>query len=293
MTIRYKQHKFFLLLALIVSSHVNLFSQTDEAETKADSTLYLIDSLKAITPNLHIESDFNNKVVFWGRDFGNNQFGFENLTMFSTGSGFYYYYRSYVWSAMRNKYAKTDLGFGFEKQINDALYASFAYERWFFNNGNNYVRNALRNYLEADLGYDLNIVTINPTVYYMFGTDHIFQTDIMIKSDLFLFSFFKCGAVSVKPSATATFANQAFLPIYNNYPVGYINEQKFKCVDAELSLPLILTNKNLHLECAVHYNAPIRAVNEDPINPFVYFSAKLAYNFYFDNGRIKKMYGSL
>jgi hypothetical protein len=59
-----------------------------------------------------------------------------------------------------------------------------------------------------------------------------------------------------------------------------------------VALPLQLKVKNLELEPQLHYNVPVKIGNEQ-VSPFFYFSVHLAYNFYFDKGRTKKMYKML
>src|SRR5581483_5383422 len=80
-----------------------------------DSITDIIDSLKEMMPSIEVGSDYTNKVVFWGRDFGRKQFGFENSVIFKTGRGLFFNYTGNVWSAMPSPYAKTDVGIGYEK----------------------------------------------------------------------------------------------------------------------------------------------------------------------------------
>jgi hypothetical protein len=289
---RFRFPKAYFLAAACLISFNSSFSQTVERRQWNDSIIDIIDSLKEIVPSIEIASDFANKVVFWGRDFGRKQFGFENSLIFKTGKGFFLNYTGNVWSAMPSPYAKTDIGIGYEKQVTDRLYTSMGYERWFFHNGDAFVRSALTNYLEADINYDLDIINIEPEFYYMFGTQNIVQTDINVRGEFFLFSCFKSGEVSIKPQGLATFANQGFLPIYSDYPSGYTNEKKFNLVDLEMALPLQLKVKNMEFEPQLHYNIPVKIGNEQ-VSPFFYFSVHFAYNFYFDKGRIKKVHKTL
>jgi hypothetical protein len=280
-------YSFFILCLLSPGTH----AQESTYASKNDSINDLVDSLKEITPSIEVSSDYANKVVFWGRDFGRNQFGFENEVIFKTGKGLYFNYSGYVWSAMPNKYAKYDIGLGYERQFTDRFYASVGYERWFFNNGSDYVKKALRNYLEVDLNYDLDWLTIEPSFYYMFGTVNVFQADLNINHDFYLCNVSDFGKLVIKPQVLTTMANQAFLPVYNDYPTGYVNENKFKIIDFEFSVPILLSIKNLEVEPNFHYNIPVK-INNEQITSFFYFSAKITYNMYFDKGKIKKLYKS-
>ncbi len=285
---------FYLFIYFAVSSSI-LYSQkqTNLPSTSNysfnDSIVEIIDSLKEITPSIEFGTEYANKVVFWGRDFGEKQFGVEPYILFNTGKGFYLSAAQNYWSAMPYKFAKTDIGLGYEKQLTDRLYTSLEYERWIFYNGDEYVRNALVNSIEADVNYDLDWINIEPAFYFMFGYEHFFQTDIMIYGEYYMFSFLRAGRVYFKPQWITTFANQTFLPLYSDYPASYIKAKNFKLVDFELNAPILFKLKNFEVEPIFHYNIPVKAKNED-ISSFYYFSIHLTYNFYFDKGKIKSLY---
>jgi hypothetical protein len=279
-----------LLCALLLYGAVAVAQ--DRTETLNDSIIEVIDSLKDITPCVELNSEYDNKVVFWGRDFNRKQYGIESNLVFKSGKGPYLYYTHHFWSAMPNPSAKSDIGLGYERQFTPRLYASLAYERWFFNNGDSYVRKALANYLEAEVNYDLGWVNVESSFYYMFGLEHVYQEDVTVAGDFFLFSFLKSGSATLRPQFLTTFANQAFLPIYSNYPTGYISEKRFKLIDFELNLPLLFKAGNIEIEPNLRYNMPVKIGNEQ-ISSFFYFSLRLSYDLYFDKGRIRKLYRSL
>ncbi|HWY12244.1 MAG TPA: hypothetical protein VN026_13010 [Bacteroidia bacterium] len=284
-----RKTKIKYLVSMFFLCSIVIKSQNKKEITKNDSIIDLIDSLKEITPSIEVSSDYNSKVTFWGRDFGRKQFGFENNLIYKTGKGFFLSYTGYIWSAMPKPYAKTDIGLGYERQFTDRFYGSLGYERWFFNTNNSYVKKALANYIEANVNYDLGWINIEPSFYYMFGNVNVYQTDINLYSEINLFSFLKSGNVSLKPQWLTTLASQAFLPIYTDYPAGYVNENKFKLVDFEFSLPVSIKIKNLEFEPNFHYNIPVK-INNEQISSFFYFSIHLGYNFYFSKGKIKKLY---
>ncbi|MCC7050658.1 MAG: hypothetical protein IT239_02625 [Bacteroidia bacterium] len=285
---------FSLRLFFIFFIGVNkwLYSQNTSLIIKRDSILNAIDSIKETTSSIEIGSEFLNKVVFWGRNFGEKQHGFENNILYKTKFGWYTNYTGYVWSAMPNRYAKTDLGLGYENQLTDNFYASLEYQRWIFNNGDYYVKNALANYLKAELSYNFGFINVEPCFYYMFGIEHIFQSDIEVNHEFILATVFKSGKVCFFPRVLSTFANQGFLPIYGKSPSGFIENNQFKCVDTELSLPLVFSIRNFETEATLNYNYPIKIGNEK-LSPFFYFSISLNYNLFFSKGKIHQMYKSL
>lgn len=277
---------------LILSAHLNaqeINQKEDLLVTYNDSVQDLIDSLKEITPCIEIGGDYMNHVVFWGRDFGVNQFGIEPCVMYKNGKGLYMYITEHYWDGMPNKLGKTDIGIGYEKQFTDKFYASLGYERWIFFNGNQDVRKALTNCLEADFNYDFKFISLEPTIYYMFGTDNFFQTDLTLHGSYYLFSFLKTGEFYLKPQFVTTLANQTFLPLYSNYPSNYIKNNNFKVIDFDINLPIAFKIKNFELAPTLHYNIPLKAPNES-ISNFFYFSLNFTYNIYRDNNRIKSLY---
>jgi hypothetical protein len=231
-------------------------------------------------------------VVFWGRDFGRPQFGFEPSIIFKTGTGLYLNATNHYWSAMESVLAKTDIGIGYEKQVSEKLYISLGYEYWTFYYKDRFFQRALKNMITADISYDVLGFTIEPAVYYMFGTQSIFQADFSLNREIFLTNCFNTGNLSVKPSATSIFASENFLPLYSYSTINYGNGHNVKLVDYQFSLPFDLKIQNFEIEPALHYNIPVALTNET-IDPYYFFSLRLAYNIYLDNGRIKDLYNKL
>jgi hypothetical protein len=258
----------------------------------SDSIASLIDSLKESVPSLELSTEYENKVVFWGRDFGLPQYGINPGFIFKTGVGFYFYGFNHYWSAMPNILSKTDLGIGFEKQVTEKFYFSLAYENWTFYYKDKFFQNALKNYLEAQISYNLQGVNIEPTVYYMFGSQQIFQADLSINKELFITDLFNRGDLSVSPSATAIFASQNFLPLYSYSNIRFARGNAVKLVDYDFSLPFKFQFHYLNIEPAFHYNIPV-ALPKEVIDSYFYFTIRLAYTIYFDKGRISELYKKL
>jgi hypothetical protein len=263
-------------------SHIDLFPD--------DTIVDKIDSLKEQRPSIEISTDYANKVNFWGRNFGLNQYGFEASAFFKSGKGLFLYGTQHYWSAVPNKLAKTDIGIGYEKYLTNNFIASFSYEQWFYHNGDNFVRNALTHFAEAACSYEFNYFNIDPSFYFMFGTEKIFQANIAVNQEFYLFRFMKHTRVYFTPDFLTSFANQNFLPIYSDYPVNYHNYNKFKLVDFELSMPISISYKNLEIEPCFRYNIPVKAMNEN-ISSFYYFTMHLSWNIFYDKHHtIKNIY---
>ncbi|MEO6903479.1 MAG: hypothetical protein ABI315_10005 [Bacteroidia bacterium] len=285
-------YKISYVICLLLLATFKIHSQNRVAPIMKDSIIDYIDSVKDVTSCIEFNNRFDNKLVFWGRDFGDKQYGVESNIIYKQGKGLYLYLTNNYWSAMVNKFAKIDLGIGYEHQFNDRIYASARYERWFFQNGRRYGRRALKNCINANLDIDLDYINVETSLYSMWGIEHVYQIDLNLYQEIQLFPIFKSGFVTTTPQFLTSFANQALLPIYSDVSFNYINERKFTLVDMELSLPIQLKIRNLKIGPDFHYNIPIKIENEE-INPFFYFSIHLNYNFYFDHGKLKRIYRQL
>lgn len=236
----------------------------------------MIDSLHENTPSLSIGSYYDSKMVFWGRDFEEEQFGIAPYIMFNTAKGFYAYVVSNYWSANAEIPARTDLGVGFETTLADKIYVALGYEKWIARYGDEYYNSLLKNNIEVDVGFELFGIDVEPTFYYMFGEEYIFQSDILLEKKISLHTS-NVSRISLKPSALATLATRTFIPMYSEFYSDQINYNKFKPVDYEASAALEIEFKNLQLEATAHYNIPV-AVQYEELSPFYYFSFHLIYS---------------
>jgi non-ribosomal peptide synthetase-like protein len=276
----------------IAQAQINLSKPYPPVLYDNEALLETIDSLKETFPSIEFSTDYASKQVFWGRDFGKPQYGVEPLLVFKTGFGLYMYGANHYWSAMDNVLSKTDLGIGYEKQVSENFYFSFGYENWTFYNNDKFYQNALRNYLEAQMTYTIRGYNLEPTFSYMFGTQNVSQLDLAINKSIFISQISKTGELNIVPAATCIFASQNFLALYSYSNIPYSNNKNIKLVDYQLSLPLNIKERNFDLETAVHYNIPI-ALPKENIDPYFYFTIKLSYTIYFDNGQISNLYKNI
>ena len=284
---------FFIFLTLNKFHAQNLDSTQIESsrELMQDSIQNKIDSIKENSSAFEFGIDYVNKLNFWGRTFGVNQFGSSPYIMYKHKSGVYAYFAENYWSGMDQKFAKSEIGIGFQKQYSDKFYYSFGYERWTFSNLSKGTKAPLSNYLELILNYETKLLTLEPSFYAMFGTHHFYQVDLNFYKNIYLTTLFDHLDISIEPTFFSTIANQSFLPMYTqNYPVDYKqNNKSLKLIDLEFNIPIVLGYKNYEVKPIVHFNTPINAPNEN-LKSYFYFSFNLVYNFYLDKGQIKKLY---
>ena len=241
------------------------------------------DSLKEITPHITIGSYYDSKVVFWGRDFDEEQYGVAPYVMIHSGKGLYLYVINNYWSANQEKPARTDLGIGFETMLGRKVYTTVGYERWISNYGDEYFNNLLRHNIEFVIEIEGKWFDIDPSVYYMFGENYVIQSDIVLQKK-YSFPFSKIGRVSLTPAFLSMFATRTFIPMYTELVSDQADYGKFRLVDYEASATISLEIQNLEIEATAHYNVPVGAQYEQ-LTPFYYFSLHASYGLYLTKKR--------
>lgn len=286
-----------LLVYWIVIPPTNAFSQIDKGQrnlyiekssTNRDSIEEIQDSIKETLPSIEFNSEISNKVVFWGRTFGVNQIGLDPTIVFNTGKGLYFYTTSYYWSqdADPNLFAKSDFGLGYYKKISKNWSIYLNYEKWKYFNGDNFVRNAITNSLEANATLSLDWINVESSLYYLFGNIKIVELNVNVSQEFDLFQFGKHTNVSFFPELATVFADKNFLPIYSDFPSNFQNINSFRLLNVALNLPFVIQMNNVEIEPVFHLNFPIQQPNES-VKPFHYTSLKLAYTFYFQKDKLK------
>jgi hypothetical protein len=269
---------FAILFILIPLFSLKAQSNKDSSNTFTNK----IDSLEEADDKSHkliLGFDYMSKVAFWGRTFGINQFGLMPTVMYANPKGFYAFYTGYYWSGEQNKYAKTDLGIGYEKYLTDRLYVSAEYSRWFFYNGNTASRKALTNFIELDSYYDFDFITVGCSYYYMFGIQQSHVFNIELSKDFTLYNLLGANKIIISPSVVATAAANTKTPAnpslfslakYQDNPSGIINY--------EFMLPVEYKIIGLcDLSAAYHFAIPQNAAPQFPLKPFSYFIIESAW----------------
>ena len=271
---------FFLCLLLQLCSFKICGQQThtnELAQRRYNDLWNLKDSLNEVTPSFSMGSYYDSKVVFWGRDFGEKQFGVAPYVMFNSAKGFYAYTVGNCWSANSEIPARIDLGVGFERILTDKIYVSLGYERWIPRYSDSYYNSLLTNNIEVDADLEYFGLDIEPSVYYMFGEDYVFQSDILLEKKYSVHTS-KVTRISLKPSLLATFATRTFIPMYTEFYSDQINYKKIGLVDGEGSATLEVEMRSLQVEATAHCNVPVGARYEQ-LSPFYYFSLHVNYSF--------------
>jgi hypothetical protein len=255
----------------------------------------MIDSVKDRIPSIEIGFDVSNRAVFWGRTYGVTQYSAEPSVSLQTGNGIYFYNTNYYWSEDNepSQIAKSEFGLGYYRDVTDNLFCNISYDRWHYFNGDHFEKNAVKNAYEFNAFYDLNILNFGTTINYLYGTVNFWEVDFKINQEFFIGKAFKHSSIYFFPEFVSVLANKNFIPIYSDYPNTFVNENKFRCINLELNLPLRIQTKNMAIEPICHFDVPIKQPQED-VNSINYFSLKIIYSLYYDKHNcINKMYQEL
>jgi hypothetical protein len=223
-----------------------------------------------------IGSDYANRVLFCGRDFGERQFGISPYVMYNFRSGLYGYVMFDFWSATPRKPARHVLGIGYESDPNKRLSFQLGYERWFNHYEDSYFDNALKHEIEVGLDYKINRFSFESTFYYFFGLERIYELDLTLSRPYRLLN--KRVKILITPEFTSTFATPVFSWMFYEFPDPEYDYEKFRLVDFEGGTSLTLERGNLELVFSGRYNAPVRVANE-VLSPFFYLSAEVNLSF--------------
>ena len=263
-----------------------------------------IDSLSDISPTLEIGTEYASKIVFWGRDFGLKQVGYQPHVRYKTGKGLSFGVSSNFWSAYTKPLMMSTLSIAYEMQLNSWIYSTVNYEHWIFHGEPQLEINQFQNMYGIEFIFELGWFTFEPTLYHMYGNEQTLLSDISIKGDYKLFNLFKSGRVCFQPEfivTSSTSADLLFTDYYANLidtartdiTINTITLSKFRVINYEIAAPLTLKFSNFEIKPAFHFIFPVKSEFEKTINPFSYFTVSLTYTGFLDHGNIRKLFQRL
>ena len=277
---------------------------TNSLEVFRKSITDKIDSLTEISPTIEIGTEYASKIVFWGRDYGLKQFGFQPHLRYKTGKGLSFGVSSNFWSGYSTPLMMSTLSIEYEMQLSPRIYSTVNYEHWIFHGEPQLEINQFQNMYGIEFIFDLGWFTVEPTLYHMYGYEQTLISDLSIKGDYKLFNLFKSGRVSFQPEATVTSSTAADLLFTDYYAtlmdtssidvtINTLRLSKFRIINYEITAPITFKYQNFELKPAIHYIFPVKSENEAAISPFTYFTLSLTYTGFLDHGNIKKLFNRL
>jgi hypothetical protein len=193
-------------------------------------------------------------------------------------SGFTLYTVADFWSATPRKPARNVFGLSYENQLTKKLSVFAGYERWLNHYDDDYFDRAMQNEIEAGLSYTLGKYSLEPTFYYFFGLEHIYELDITLARETKLYSITENLKLWARADFATIMATPVFSYIFDEFPDPNYDYEKFRLVDFEGSVSLNVILGNLELAGKAHYNRPVNVGNES-LTSFPYFTVELNYSF--------------
>jgi len=264
----YSQQIFAQNQMLITSPlwHVHLKNKIDAIEETLDKQ-----------SQLRFKAGFQNKIIFAGRNFGENQFGATIATVYHHRSGLNAEYNGNFWSGMPNKYALSEAGISYEFSVSENFYASAGYWRLFFHNGDSEERNLFTNFFLIDENWYSSLGQVNLTYYYITGTEHAHRLDINFSKSIDFYQSLGADKISIEPTFTTTLATvNYFLFLSGTAEPAQENLDAFKVGNYEFMLPVIYRKLGkLEVSAAWHYAVPVGVTAKEHLQPLPYFTFEL------------------
>ncbi len=282
-------------------------SLIDENDDEDDPN-HEIDSLELAlsqSSKLSFNAGYANKVIVQGRNYGLDSYSLIPGLKYEDKSGFSVYLNFNAWDTLPEtpgrglRNAETDLGLSYTFNLMTSLDVSLTYEHWFVQYGPDTLRQALTNYFNADLSYDLNFASVGMSAYYITGRQTGYGLDFNVAAPFEFSRLFGKDKLKIIPSAMANFASgnvqrPYLLQVYNKktgqplidrfgkpvYTRKTSTDNKFKALNYEIILPVTYSLLGIvDITPALHYAIPVNVETGENIvdgkyssSPFFYFS---------------------
>lgn len=296
--------KLFIAILLIFPLS-SLFAQKDtlseekylEMQDSIDNVRQ--DSIEQVHKQSHlisVETNYTNRVVFRGRDFGLKQYGVYNCIKYKNPTGLYLNLNNYYWSGIQSTIAKTDLGIGFEKNLTKKIVLDISYEKWFLANDTFFLGMNFSNMIQTGINTNYDQVNGEASVYFIFGKEKAFLYDFRGTYTIDLpgsnknFYWNITPALLVEIYAGQKIKSDTLKYISNNTPYREIktkyNLQAPQLANTELQLELNMEYKSFTITPTLHYAYPLAINYEDvPLssylaNGYTYYTLNIVYNLY-------------
>ena len=272
--------RFLFLLSCICITILTAKAQGLRNSYQSGFTKNVLDSLEENESKINqllFETSYMSQVTYWGRTFGISQYGISPSLVYINKSGFFGYYTGYYWSGEDTRYAKTDLGIGYQVFLTERLYVSAEYNRWIFNNGDDLTKRRFTNILDSEINYDFGPFNIGGNYYVMFGTEWSHVLSFELLHEISWYKLLTADKISVTPTYSPTFATVNRLPINAASSVN-IQKGSFGIVNHEFWLPLqYKVYGKMELIAAYHYAFPVNPAKGETLRPFGYFTLDISF----------------
>jgi hypothetical protein len=146
-------------------------AQVPNQEAQIQHLKFYMDSLDYQvhqSTRLTLESNFMNRVLYSGRDYGLKGFGTSSQLTFTHKSGFWLSTVGYYWQGSSIKFPKADVQIGYARTLDERVSASVSYSRWsYFGRSRDELRWTFDNFISTYWTINTGFIGISPSFYYM------------------------------------------------------------------------------------------------------------------------------
>ena len=230
-----------------------------------------------------ITTDYMSKVVYRGRNFGTDQWGINPQLYCYFGNGFYVNYNNYYWAGLPNKWAKVDLGLGYEGELGKHFSYSLGYERWWFRNGDKTEINNIKNFTDVSLSYYSDYLAVDVSNYYMWGKDYFWINSAEVSHDFGLWQWSPGYRIGIAPKASIIYGTNNHTTLFYQDLNPFLKQTtRYELQDMEFEIPITISLGHLSITPSIHRAFPQNPGDDDPytLPPFTYYTLQFKYIFY-------------
>lgn len=275
--------KFLLLLPALVMSQEN---EQAEADAILDD-LFAVDSLEIMQllddikqqDYVYINSLYNSKTLFSGRDFGVNQFSFFPSISYIDSNNLFLNISTGYFSGVNPEWDFVTLSGGYSNYLtkNKSILASATYSYSSFSQD---VAELNNQRLSASLSYRKKWFRNTTTFGYLFGgvSSYFISNNIYVDVELLKTETME---LSFQPRFGLFWGNQTITELVSTgirfNPFELVDRNVFQLLNAELSLPMAVDLGSWDLELAYTFAIPNALPGEENLENTAYFSVSLGY----------------
>ena len=286
--------KNFLLTFLSLWLSVSVEAQLSTSQLNIQQVKYRLDSLDyrvSKSSKLVFETQFMNKVVYSGRDYGLKGFGTMGQLTYQHKSGFWLSTVGYYWQGSTVKFPKADLAVGYATSLDENLSASFGYSRWFyFGRSAEELRWVFSDFLSTYWTINLGFMGLSPSFYYQVGkSENVAQFALTASKYKEFKKPFLGGKLIVEPNFTWMVSSRdRYYAAQPDKPSGKI----VRVIDYELVIPFIYRRVGVFdFSPKIHITNPVNVLPYDGAvdgKTFAYFTADLKLLLWRNKNSLKK-----
>lgn len=270
---------FFTFLSIWLS--VCAMAQLSSSQLNIQQVKFRLDSLDyriSKSSKLIFETQFMDRVVYSGRDYGLKGYGLMSMLTYQHKSGFWLSTVGYHWQGSKVNFPKADIAVGYATALDERLSASFGYSRWFyFGRSQEELRWVFSDFLSTYWTINLGFMGLSPSFYYQIGkSENVAQFALTASKYIEIKKPVLGGKLLFEPNLTWMVSSRdRYYAAQPNKPSGKI----VRVIDYELMIPVTYRRVGVFdFSPKLHVTLPINVLSYDGAEEgkiFPYFTADM------------------